>query len=420
MRRLCILSLLVLSALLQACAGLPDGSGELRLRPLVLVSIDGFRADYLERGVTPNLTQLAASGAKGVMRPSFPSATFPNHYTLVTGLVPDHHGMVANYMYDPTHPGAATDPSLANFTKAKDSDGFWWKDGLPVWVTAQRAGLKAGLVFWPGAKAEIGGTLPTYARPWEKGAASGDRVKRLLKLADLPDDQRPDLYLLYLDEVDEAGHDFGPDAPQTMRAVANADAAIGELMTGLKARGVDANIVVVSDHGMSSVSPDRTTYISDLLGRDALPSDAGSDPRYQLVYWGAFAMLNPAPGSEVLVDDRLVKARLEHMQCWHKRDIPRRLKFGRHPRVPEILCLPEPGWQVGGVKTIGDDLGNHGYDPQSPDMAAIFIAAGPDIRSGVTLPVFDNVDVYSLQTRLLRLKPERNDGSLTALKPVLK
>jgi predicted AlkP superfamily pyrophosphatase or phosphodiesterase len=419
-RRLCILSLFVLSALLQACAGLPDGSGGRRPTPLVLVSIDGFRNDYLDRGVTPNLTRLAASGAKSTMRPSFPSATFPNHYTLVTGLVPDHHGMVANYMYDPTHPGAATDPSLANFTKAKDSDGFWWKDGLPVWVTAQRAGLKAGLVFWPGAKAEIGGMLPTYARPWEKGAASGDRVKRLLKLADLPADQRPDLYLLYLDEVDEAGHDFGPDAPQTIGAIANADAAIGELVKGLTARGIDANIVVVSDHGMSAVSPDRTTYISDLLGRDALPSDAVSDPRYQLIYWGAFAMLNPAPGSEVLVDDRLVKARLKHMQCWHKRDIPRRLKFGSHPRVPEILCLPEPGWQVGGVKGIGDDLGNHGYDPRSPDMTAIFIAAGPAIRAGVTLPVFDNVDVYSLETRLLRLKPERGDGSLTALKPALK
>jgi predicted AlkP superfamily pyrophosphatase or phosphodiesterase len=419
-RNFCILSLFVLSAMLQACVGL-SGKGEAsRPAPLVVVSIDGFRADYLDRGITPNLSHLAASGAKGTMRPSFPSATFPNHYTLVTGLIPDHHGMVANNMFDPTHPGAATDPSAASFTKAKDSDGFWWKDAVPVWVTAQQSGLRAGLVFWPGAKAEIGGMRPTYARPWEKGAASRDRVERLLELADLPAEQRPDLYLLYLDEVDEAGHNFGPDAAQTTGAVVNADTAIGELMRGLKARGIDANIVVVSDHGMSAVAPERTTYISDLLGKEALPSDAQRDPRYQLIYWGAFAMLNPAPGSEALIDDRLVNARLDHMQCWHKGDIPRRLKFGRHPRVPEILCLPEAGWQVGGVRGIGDDLGNHGYDPQSPDMAAIFIASGPGIRTGVTLPVFDNVDVYSLETRLLRLKPERGDGSLTALTPALK
>ncbi len=404
---------------LSGCASMPPRHAA---KPplLILVSIDGFRADYLDRGLTPNLSALAASGAKGTMRPSFPSATFPNHYTLITGLVPDHHGVVANYMYDPSHPGTASDPSAANFTKSKDADPFWWKDGVPVWARAERAGLKSALIFWPGSKAESGGTRASYIRPWEKGAASLDRINRLLRLADLPESQRPDLYLLYLDEVDEAGHDFGPDGRQTLAAVGNADAAIGALVAGLKARGIRANLVVVSDHGMAAVTHDRTTYVSNLLGKDTLPADAETDPRYRLVYWGAFAMLDPMPGSEALIDDRLVHTRHEHLECWHKADIPKRLKFGHHPRVSKIVCLAEPGWQVGGLKDIGEDLGNHGYDPQAPDMTALFIANGPAIRAGITLPKFDNVDVYSLETRLLRLKPQPGDGSLTSLKPALK
>lgn len=419
-RKACILVLFMLSALLQACAGLPGSNRSSGRVPLVLVSIDGFRADYLDRGLTPNLSQLAASGARGTMRPSFPSATFPNHYTLITGLVPDHHGMVANNMFDPTHPNTANDPNAAWFTKSKDADGFWWKDGVPIWVSVQTAGMKASLVFWPGAKAEIKGRRPTYARPWEKGMSSRDRVDRLLELADLPTAGRPDLYLLYFDEVDEAGHDFGPEARQTLDAVVRADAAIGALTQGLKARGIKANIVVVSDHGMAAVSPDRTYYLSDVLGKAELAPGAKQDPRYQLVYWGAFAVLNPAPDAAALIEDRLIRTRQDHMQCWHKADIPKRLKFGSHPRVPEILCLADPGWQVGGLNDIGSDQGNHGYDPDAPDMAAIFVANGPDIRSGVTLPKFDNVDVYSLEAKLLRITPERSDGSLKVLRPALK
>ncbi len=418
-KKLLTLLVAVTSAVLTACASLQPSAPPAPPRPLVLVSIDAFRADYLERGLTPNLNALAATGARGTMRPSFPSLTFPNHYTLVTGKVPDHHGVVANNMYDPTHPADPQDPNAAYFTKAKSGDGFWWKEAKPMWISAEQAGLKAGIVFWPGSQAEIDHTRPTYWLPFVKAATNPDRVDQLLKWMDLPADQKPQVYLLYLDSIDELGHKKGPDSPELNAGLAEVDAAIGRLRDGLRQRGVDANIVIVSDHGMISVSPERTTYISAVLGKDGLAPEAKSDPRYDVVYWGSVAMLNPRPGHEAELD-RLTKTHYDHMQCWHKGAIPARFKFGKNPRVPEIVCLGEPGWQVGGLTNVGSDVGNHGYDPSIPEMRAIFIANGPDIKPGVYLDTFDNVDVYDFEMKLLHLKPEANDGTLAPVRPALK
>jgi len=416
-KKLLSLVIVVLCAGLSACASLmPQPAAP--PKPLVLVSIDAFRGDYLARGVTPNLQALADGGATATMRPSFPSLTFPNHYTLVTGRVPDHHGVVANFMYDPTHPADPNDPKAAYFTKSKAGDGFWWQEAKPMWVSAEQAGLKVGAVYWPGSWAVIDGTKPTYAVPFEQ-TPSDTRVNQVLQWASLPEDQRPQVYVLYLNIVDEVGHKKGPDSPELNAALADVDASIGRLRTGLRDRGIDANIVIASDHGMISVSPDRTTYLSDILGREGLAPDAKIDPRFDLIYYGSVAMLNPTPGHEAEVD-RLTKTRFDHMQCWHKKDIPARFKFGKNHRVPDIICLGEPGWQVAGTANIGTDVGNHGYDPSIPDMRAIFIANGPAIKPGVRLDTFDNVDLYSLEMKLLHLKPEPNDGTLQSVKPALK
>lgn len=411
---------LLFCAVLSACQGLNGGvaTAPAQRPPLILISIDGFRADYLQRGRTPNLKALADGGARGSMRPSFPSLTFPNHYTLVTGKLPDHHGMVANYMYDPTYPGATAENRLAYFDKKKGTDGFWWKGATPMWVSAERAGLNVVSVYWPGSQAEIGGVRLAHAPEWQQ-STSQSRVDMLLSWMDVPAAERPRASLLYFDQVDNDGHHHGPDSPELNASIAEVDAAVGRLLDGLKARGIAANIVIVSDHGMIDVSPQRTYYISQLLGKDGLPADAKTDPRYDIIYWGSVAMLNPLPGHEAEVD-QLTRTHYEHMQCWHKGDIPARYRFGRNPRVTEIVCLAEPGWQVAGFADVGTDVGNHGYDPTTPEMAALFIANGPSIEPGVSLPVFDNVDVYSLEMRLLGLRPEPNDGSLKALRPVLK
>lgn len=411
-------------AVLSACASAPTGRADRgqalqNTPPLVLISIDAFRPDYIDRGLTPNLKALAAGGAQAQMLPSFPSLTFPNHYTLVTGKVPDHHGVVANYMYDPTYPGATPENRLAYFDKAKGTDGFWWKGATPVWVSAERAGLTAGSVYWPGSQAQIGGVKLELSPAWDKNSTSDTRVQQILSWMDLPPAQRPKLYLLYFDQVDQDGHHHGPDSAELNQSLAEVDAAIGHLLAGMKQRGMAANIVVVSDHGMISVSPDRVTYLSDSLG--GLPADARTDPRYDLIYWGSVAMLNAKAGHEADVD-RLTHMHFDHMQCWHKGDIPARFQFGRNPRVTDVVCLGEPGWQVGGIRTagIGTDVGNHGYDPATPEMHAIFIANGPDVRPGVRLATFPNVDVYDFEMKLLGLKPEPNDGNLAPLKPALK
>ena len=417
LKNLLTLVAIVVCSGLSACATLPPPAPP-PPKPLVLVSIDAFRGDYLARGVTPNLQALADGGAVATMRPSFPSLTFPNHYTLVTGKVPDHHGVVANFMYDPTHPADPNDPKAAYFTKSKAGDGFWWQEAKPMWVSAEQAGLKVGSVYWPGSWAVIDGTKPAYALPFEQ-TSSEARVDQVLQWAGLSEAQRPKVYILYLNIVDETGHKKGPDSPELNAALTEVDTAISHLTQGLRDRGIDANIVIVSDHGMISVSPNRTTYISNVLGKEGIAPDVKTDPRYDLIYYGSVAMLNPMPGHEAELD-KLTRTHFDHMQCWHKSDIPARFKFGKNRRVPEIICLGEPGWQVGGLTSIGSDVGNHGYDPAIPEMRAIFIANGPDIKPGVHLDTFDNVDVYDVEMALLHLKPEPNDGTIAPIKPALK
>jgi predicted AlkP superfamily pyrophosphatase or phosphodiesterase len=415
---------LVACAVLSACQTMSGGGVAAAPKPrppLVLISIDALRYDYLERGLTPNLLALAADGATGPMRPSFPSLTFPNHYAMVTGLIPDHSGVIANYMYDPRHPVDPNDPRSSYFDKTKGDDGFWWQGAKPMWVSAEQAGIKTSSVFWPGTAAEIDHTRPSYVVNWTTELKGQPEVGQLLKWVDLPPAERPGVYLLYFAEVDEDGHHHGPDSAEVNASLQKIDGLVGQVVAGLKQRGIAANIVVVSDHGMIGVSPQqRTIYISDLLGKAELAPDAKTDPRYDLINWGSLAMFNPAPGAAPLLDKVLIQTPHDHMQCWHKADVPARLHFGKNPRVPQYVCLADPGWQVGGLTSVGTDVGNHGYDNTIPEMRAMFIANGPDIKAGVKLPVFDNVDVYDLEMKLIGLKPEPNDGTLAPLRPALK
>ncbi len=376
--------------------------------PFILVSIDGFRADYLERGLSPNLNTLAKEGAVGAMRPSFPSITFPNHYTLVTGKVPDRNGIVANNMTDARRPGEIFKMS----NKAAVRDAFWWDEAAPMWNTAMAAGKKVGVNGWPGSEAPIGGMRPTYYTVFDHDKTDDARVDQILAWMDLPADQRPSVYLLYFNVVDTVGHDFGPNSPEVDAAITDVDEAIGRLRIGLKARGVDPNLVIVADHGMAAISKDRAYFLEDYL-------PAGS---YEALMTGAEAMLNPTKGHEADLD-KLTHMTFPHMKCWHKANIPVRYShYGHNPRVAEIVCLADVGWLVADshANGIGYKGGAHGYDQTAKDMAAVFIANGPSIKAGVQLKPFDNVDVYALEMKLMGLKPEPNDGKLSPLKPALR
>lgn len=365
-------------------------------RPVVvLISIDGFRADYLDRGVTPHLSRLAAEGAHGAIRPSFPTKTFPNHYSLVTGLRPDHHGIIDNNMIDPEIPDVAF--SLSN--KAAVSDARWWNDGTPIWVSAERAGMRSATMFWPGSEAAIQGVRPSLWLPFKQSMPATARVDQVLAWLDEPAATRPRLITLYFDEVDTAGHYYGPDSRQVAEAAGRTDAAIGRLTEGLRARGLKANLVITADHGMAAVAADRVIYLEDLAG-----ADLGKP-----LALGAFMTYYPAPGREAEAEAALL-AHHPHVTCWRKGEIPARFHFGTHRRIAPIFCLPQTGWTITTRSKRLPKGGNHGFDPYSPEMAAIFIGHGPAFARGRATPLTDNVDVYPLLARLLGVAPEPNDG----------
>ncbi len=391
--------------LLAACA--TTASVATSPRPVtVLISIDGFRADYLDRGVTPVLSGMAADGARGSMRPAFPVKTFPNHYTLVTGLYPDQHGVVDNKMEDPAMPGVTFRMSNASAVR----DGRWWGGAEPIWVTAERAGIKTGTMFWPGSEAEIRGGRPSYVMPFNQAMPSTARADQVLAWLDLPRDRRPGFVTLYFDVVDTAGHNFGLDAPETNAALGEVDAALGRFMAGLKARGLAANVIVVADHGMTAVSPDRRANLDDLIDRSA----------FRVLSGGAFVTVVPVAGREAEVSRAMVR-RHPHATCWASRDMPARFRYGRNPRVAPIVCLPDAGWTLStrDFRPARPEKGAHGFDPSEPDMTAIFVAKGPAFRRGVNLGRFEIVDVYPLLARLVGAPAQPNEGRLRRLGPAL-
>lgn len=394
------------AALLQACASAPAVApetpasvAEARAPVTILVSIDGFRADYLDRGVTPNLAALAAGGISASMHPSFPSKTFPNHWTLVTGVRPDRNGIVANSMEDLARPGE-------KFTMEDSKDPFWWDAAEPVWVTAEKAGKRSATMFWPGSNVAWGGTMakewpnaitggtrPEDWWPFDMVVSNRQRVDGVIDWLRRPAATRPRFVTLYFDTVDTAGHTYGPEGAETTSAVADIDATIGDLVAGLRALGQPANLVIVADHGMAQISRERTIAMDGI----ADPAD------YRLFESGPFASLYPVPGHEAALEKALF-APHDHLQCWRKADIPARFHYGANPRVPPYFCLAEVGWVTAKTTPTHDgDHGTHGYDNMAPEMAALFVANGPAIRQAGRLPDFDNVDVAPLIRDLLGL-----------------
>ncbi len=382
-----------------------------RPAPLLLISIDAFRADYLDRGLTPTLAMLAQTGVHAdAMQPSFPSLTFPNHYTLVTGLVPDHHGIVNNTMFDP----ALGRFSLGN--RKAVSDGRWWAEATPIWETADAHGLRTATMFWPGSEADIHGRHPDYWQPYDGKLTPEQRVDRVLAWLDLPADQRPSFLTLYFDAVDHAGHDHGPDSPEVDQALRDTDAALARLVAGLKQRGLfdRINLIVLADHGMASVPRANSVLIDQRIPLDEV----------QVVSLGVLAGFNPKPGHDFAAIERTLEQPQQHMRCWDKTRIPARFRYGSNPRVPQLICLADTGWRITTTAQLASgrhlSLGEHGYDNADPLMRALFVAHGPAFRAGLRVPEFPNVDVYPLMTHLLGLPAAANDGDYEAVKDMLK
>ena len=397
---------------LAACAGHP--APEQAAAPaaptrqsVVLVSLDGFRWDYLNRPGARNLRRLAAEGVHAErMVPSFPSLTFPNHYSIVTGLYPEHHGIVSNSMLDSTLGRFSLSDTVAQ------KDPRWW-GGEPIWATARREGEYAAAFFWPGSEAPVGGGHPVRWMKFNNAFPRPARVDSVLDWLQLPD-STPRIVTLYYSDVDHAGHLFGPASPQVDSAIARVDTMIGRLMDGLQVRGLSGrvNLIVVADHGMTPVAPDRVIYLDDLIDLKDVT----------VVDWTPVGALIPKPGKLDEVYAKL-KGANPHMQVWRKGEIPARFHYNDNPRITPIVLLADKGWTIAThARTNSYPVrgGAHGYDNQLVDMGALFVAAGPAFRHGVTVPPFQNIHIYDLLCEILGLRPAPNDGSVDSTSAMLR
>jgi predicted AlkP superfamily pyrophosphatase or phosphodiesterase len=378
-------------------------------RIVVLVGLDGFLPRYLDRPESRHLRELASEGVRARwLVPVFPTLTFPNFYTIATGLYPPHHGIVSNTIIDSV---------LGRFSlrdTAVVHDPRWW-GGEPIWVTAVRQGRRAATFFWPGSDVKIDGIRPTYYKVFDPKVPNAERVRQVLAWLSLPPDQAPDLVTLYLGDVDDAGHQFGPDAPETDSAIARVDSAVGAIVSGVEQQGLSSRVdlVIVSDHGMAQVRPDHFIYLDDLI--DTAAVSVGEV--------GAVVALSPRRGAGNNVYRRLSRA--PHLKVYRKENIPPALHYRGNPRIAAFIALADEGWIVtthAAVAARGGRLlkGMHGYPPDIPSMRAIFLARGPAFKQGTVVPPFQNAHIYNLLTRILCLTPAPNDGSWDSVKALVK
>ena len=355
---------------------------------------------------------MAAEGVHAEhMTPVFPSLTFPNHYSLVTGLYPEHHGIVGNSMVDPV---------LGSFSLSNRdavTDARWW-GGEPLWATAERQGARAGTMFWPGSEAAIGGVRPSDWAVYDGDMPYAARVDTALAWLARPEATRPRLVTLYFESVDHAGHSDGPDSPEVTAAVAKVDAALVRLQAGLDRMGRPANVVVVSDHGMAALSPERVVYLDDASPRVAAQTER--------TLYGAATLVWPRPGTIDSLATAL--ATLEHVQVY-RRDrpasaggVPARLHFDEGVRIAPIVVLADVGWTITTrANARVPSGGTHGFDNAAPEMQAILFAAGPAFKTGgVTVPAFRTVDVYEMLCAALGIAPAPNDGDPAAARALLR
>ncbi len=370
---------------------------------VVLVSLDGFRSDYARRYGARNLLAIAAHGASAPdgMIPSYPATTLPNQYTLVTGLYPEHHGIVAERFFNAEHT-----KEFRSDDPASSTDGSWY-GGTPLWALAEQQGMHAACAFWAGCGAAIGGSRPSLSVHSDSQLSDAARVDQGLAWLKLPAARRPSLIVLAMDGVDRAGQEFGPDSPQTRAAVKQGDAQVGRLRAGIAATKLPIDFVVVSDHGMAKTEGgwiDLDTYTDLLRFKTAgallyAPDEAGAQQAYEQL--------------------KIVDARF---RVYRRADVPRELHFNTNPRAGDPVLVPAAPVAIRAQKPDHPSpAGLDGLDPRDfPQMRAIFYAEGPDVRAGVKLKPFENTNLYPFVAEILGLGHPRVDGSASVLSSALK
>ena len=372
----------------------------------VIISLDGLRWDYLDTYDVPFMNQLAREGVKAVMQPSFPSKTFPNHYTLATGLTPDHHGIITNTFWDREK---GVEFSLSNKVTRADSRYY---GGDPVWLTAKHQGVKTATVFWVGSDVAVQGEYPTYWRDYQTEQLDFEgRVDEIIRLLKLPEADRPHLVMAYFEEPDRSGHNYGPMNRMTRLAVENVDLLLSKLWARIQLLpfAEKVNFIITGDHGMASVDPKRFVDIDDVLPKEWYERFCNDYPT--LIYASAPQYVDSIYNALQAVD---------HIRAWKKGDLPAYLGYGTNKNMGDVVVLPDVGWLFAD-KPSKKQRGSHGFDHTAADMQVGFRAIGPDFKAGYEKPErFRNVCVYPLLCYLLGVTPSPNDGNLDEVRDMLR
>lgn len=376
---------------------------------VILISADGFRYDYAAKFKARHLLRLSAKGVRAAsMIPSFPSVTFPNHYTLATGLYPSHHGIVYNQFYD-----RGIQAAYAMGDRKAVEDGRWY-GGIPLWVLAEQQGMVTASYHFVGTEAPILQTLPSYWYRFSDGIDLDSRIATVVQWLRLPEDVRPHLITFYMSHADHAGHYFGPDAPQTREAVTIVDEAIGKLQAAVEPLGLPVNIVFVSDHGMAAVD---TAFRMD-------PVKAVDTSLFLMKGGGTTMHLYAKQNASVMSQFTALQQQAKEYDVYLRDQLPAPWHYStsddRFDRIGDIVLVPHyPKVFSTGTRPIVP--GAHGFDPVLPEMHASFYAWGPSFRKGVRIPSFENIHVYPLICALLGLTYTHPiDGRLETLQSVLK
>jgi predicted AlkP superfamily pyrophosphatase or phosphodiesterase len=392
----------------------------------ILISLDGFRADFLNRGLTPALKSFIASGVSPrYMLPSFPSVTFPNHFTLVTGLYPENHGVVGNSFWDPDleEEFFYTDPLRSMQSK-------WWT-AEPLWVTAEKQGVRTAVHMWPGSEAHIPPVEPTYLDKFNDTEALMKKMGRILELLDLPGDldtsevisadRRPQLIAAYVPNVDSDGHKYGPNSTEIRDTISDVDSMLAILMDGLYTRNLTeiVNIVVVSDHGMATTSNTRLVQLDDLIDLSLVDHIDGWPHR-------GLRLKDPSRDVPIFYEQLLKESeKSQGFDVYTLDTMPERYHFTDNKRIAPLWVMPRTGWAIvertdfdvakaQKAGTIYHPMGIHGYDHEHPLMRAIFVARGPAFphEPNSRVSEFQNIEVYNIVCDTLGLKPHPNNGTL--------
>ncbi len=356
---------------------------------VIVVSFDALGDRFLDRDTLPNFARVMREGVRAPFRPEFPSKTFPNHYSMATGLTPGHHGIVVNSFYDPAR--------RAMFLRTSASEGSWF-GGEPIWVTAERAGIKTAAYFWTGSEAEIQGVRPSYWNAFDATRPDSVKIGQVMKWLRMPPRERPRLIMLYSNVVDVPGHTRGPDSKEAYAGVRAADRTLGVLRDSLARLGSrPIDVIVVSDHGLLSVPREHDIDMDSLLPKRGVIVD---DEHATLSIWRDRA------GPEVNLDSlaRLYRRTIPHMRLFRPGEFPADWRTEQNPRFGDLFLLADPGWEfVTTVPRALYTLGEHGYAPDTPEMMGVFLAVGPSFRSGLRLAPRENRTLHELLIHLLGL-----------------